>query len=1198
MSLDQYLAPPTPVTPGDPFEEELRRRQRDQAVFQSVRGGNPNQAGRANELARQFGVPAETVERNLPQFEAADRGRVVAEMAQRYPAIGHWTAQPRNAAVGQDDVSNLARISRAFHEYGQGREAAAEQRAADYRRRFGDLVAPPAPAPTVGNFFRGVWTSLTEGGEGLKAVGNQIFTDLGIHAPGQDPSIGADRSLVRVARAQARVDQATPGFKSATMRGLYAGVSSFAQMAPALALSVAAGDPAPALAFGGATQGLGAYGKYRVRGASPGMAAVGGTAEGAVEVATELIPMKYMTGAFGKVGFGEFVAGLMGREIPTEQIATFAQDAVDTAIANPNKTWNQFLQERPSAAYQTLVATVAQTMMVGGPSHIANRLNRQADAATAQTEAGFVDDLMTAAADSKVRPRDPQAFQSYIAEHSQGSPVENIYIPGEKLREMYQSADFDDGGFFASRAGEIEEAAGIHGDVVVPLAEAAAHLAGTKAWESIKDDVRLSPGGMSLNEARTFDEAKADEMKAMGESIAAETEAERQAAEPRQKIVESVRDKLMHAGFRPDVAMSYAELWTARYATRAARLGRELTGTEADGLEIGTGGKPLEGAAFEQLSRARLLGLAALVGISTPQQIGGAALPIAQTVASSADPVLEGVASAYPRLRQYTPQTIVKIGTANDGRQLEYYSPWERENPNPGKITVEIFNHDLKGRELSEAIALDMLHYLGGLAPDGHPIDPAFYAMKQEMKSAILAADRRMDTEAYEEERRAGLAGPSYEDWLDDNRVDAYIRGYVSPEMNPEWRQPGTFTPEMEQVGERIKQYLQTEPEARQLFQSFNEGPRGKITFTTDGKSIIDLFEARDLSTFIHESGHLFLEELKTDAESMVNPQVFADFEAVKAWFKREGHEIGADGTISTEAHELWARGFERFAMEGKAPSSALKRAFDAFRSWLLTIYKVVDNLKSPITPEIRDVMQRLIATDEEISAAAEEQNIKSLFTSAEKAAEFGMTAAAYEAHTKLAEEARGEAYDALIYRTMSAIRKRKTQAWKNEEAGVRGEVAEGIDRQPVFKALRLVTSGEEKIKLDREWLIATYGAEALNQLPRRVPPIYSNKATTDADTIAEMTGFASGDEMVRTLMGLEAQTKDLRAKGDKRSVRQVQIDELTAKTMLARGGDILNDGSIEDEARALIHNDRQGEVIASEIRANITSLDRLDGAK
>lgn len=198
---------------------------------------------------------------------------------------------------------------------------------------------------------------------------------------------------------------------------------------------------------------------------------------------------------------------------------------------------------------------------------------------------------------------------------------------------------------------------------------------------------------------------------------------------------------------------------------------------------------------------------------ATPAPYGLSSRPTGVAAAyAPSDPVLDEVGALYPRLRQHLPQTTVRRGRANDGRQLEFYPPWERDNPNPGRITVEIFNQNLRGRDLSESIGLDMLHHIGGRDPQGEPVDPEYYALKQEMARAVRSANRRMDTDAWQQDRRAGLAGDSYDDWLEQNRVDAYIRGYVSPRMNPEWRQPGTFTPEMSRAGERIRQYLQGEP--------------------------------------------------------------------------------------------------------------------------------------------------------------------------------------------------------------------------------------------------------------------------------------------------------------------------------------------------------------------------------------------------
>lgn len=171
---------------------------------------------------------------------------------------------------------------------------------------------------------------------------------------------------------------------------------------------------------------------------------------------------------------------------------------------------------------------------------------------------------------------------------------------------------------------------------------------------------------------------------------------------------------------------------------------------------------------------------------------------------------LEEAGNLYPRLRPHLAQTTVRRRPAtNDGRQLEFYPPWERDNPLPGRLTVDVFNPALQGRDLSESVGLDMLHYLGSRAPDGNAVDPKFHALKDQMARSILDAGRPMDKQAYLQDRARGFAGPSYDDYLENNRADAYIRGFVSPRMNPEWQQEGTYTPRMRKIGEGINRILQ-----------------------------------------------------------------------------------------------------------------------------------------------------------------------------------------------------------------------------------------------------------------------------------------------------------------------------------------------------------------------------------------------------
>jgi Large polyvalent protein associated domain 22 len=1325
--LDRFLAPPqsTPKS-EDPLVADLRERQRRAASLHIVRDeGSPDKAGRANELSRRFGVPAETVERNLPQFEAAARQRQASPLLKDYPAIGKWAAEPRHAAVGRDDIPNLARISKAFHDHSAGREVVQAEFAASMRKRFGDLQAPAPPKANVRNFFGGVGNDFVQSMAQIRAGLRLQMADFS----GNEE--GSVRNLREYERRAGLMAAGQPEFKSGFVRGLYSGVSSLAQILPATIASIATGNPVPVLAYAGASSGTLAYGKYRARGATPGQAAVGGIGEGSVETLTEILPMGYIVKSFGKAGFGSFVTGLVGREIPTEQIATFAQDAIDASIANPDMTLAEFVRRRPDAAYQTLIASVTQSVLLGAPAHLAQRHSRQLEAREAEDNAALIEGLDGAASESRVRQRDPEAFRSFIETHSEGTPVESVYIPGEVLRELYQS-DSTEGGFLDNYSDQIAEAVATGGDVVISLADAATHLAGTPVWDAIKDDVRLSPGGVSAREARSFDESRADEWEAMGRDMAARLEQETAAQAPREQIVEQMRDKLMRAGYRPDVAQAYAEMTASRYATRAARLGQELTGSEANKIEVRRVLPPrlAEALAEERKSAAAEIGTTAIIealkddddnkagrtpddgllaiidimrrkeGTRTDRQKFGPSLLDwiaakggiedrggdlkAMGLAS-----LKGVAKKGQRklIRSHVAGQSSMIGedsqqNSNSPDELALraweagYFPEFSERPSVNDL-LDAISEGISGRE----------RYANDGAGEADALREAaqeLYALLDQQGLDPDAATPQEIGRAIEQYQAEAARGYGYEQlFADPEQPYRHMTAEQRAEIEARQQQSMARRGGQEAVTDQEGGLFSAERDQGHLFQSYMEGPRGRITFASDGKSIIDLFEKRDLSTFVHESGHLYLEELKADAEMALQldtpegRQIFADWEAVKAWFKREGAEIGDDGSIPTEAHELWARGFERFAMEGKPPSSALRKAFEAFRSWLLTIYKVVENLRSPISEEVRAVMERLLATDQEIAEATEAQNIKALFKTPEEAAKFGMTGAAYAEYQRATEEAREEAYDALLYRTMSAIRQSKTKEWREQEKGVKADVMEAIDRQPVFRALRLLTgrptseppippgmvrlyhggirlpsSGggrwvstlksyaanyregatlyyldipendprlfdggyadqgvkqgftfsfetspaeaalmeriEEApaIRLDRNWLVDTYGAGILDQLPKRVPPIHSSKDATHADMIAEMSGFATADEMVRMLTAMEAQTKALRARGDKRSIRQVQIDEMTSETMLDRHGDILNDGSIEDEARALIHNDRQGEVIASEIRA------------
>lgn len=162
------------------------------------------------------------------------------------------------------------------------------------------------------------------------------------------------------------------------------------------------------------------------------------------------------------------------------------------------------------------------------------------------------------------------------------------------------------------------------------------------------------------------------------------------------------------------------------------------------------------------------------------------------------------------------------------------------------------------------------------------------------------------------------------------------------------------------------------------LFQNEN-APRG---IYTPGERVITLMQSANESTFIHESGHYFLDVL-TDVAMKENApaQVKADVQTLMDWFEVKDLEEWRSLSIDEQraAHEQFARGFEQYLREGEAPSTALEKVFKAFKDWLTKIYKSSEELQVEISPEVRAVYDRLLATDEQIRAK-EEIDTPSLF--------------------------------------------------------------------------------------------------------------------------------------------------------------------------------------------------------------------------
>ncbi len=60
--------------------------------------------------------------------------------------------------------------------------------------------------------------------------------------------------------------------------------------------------------------------------------------------------------------------------------------------------------------------------------------------------------------------------------------------------------------------------------------------------------------------------------------------------------------------------------------------------------------------------------------------------------------------------------------------------------------------------------------------------------------------------------------------------------------------------------------------------------------------------------------------------------------------------------------HEKFARGFEQYLREGKAPSPEMASIFERFKQHLVALYQTIRDLGKPINEDPRQVFDRLLA--------------------------------------------------------------------------------------------------------------------------------------------------------------------------------------------------------------------------------------------
>tara|TARA_R110002096_G_scaffold19933_1_gene66507 strand:- start:10431 stop:16589 length:6159 start_codon:yes stop_codon:yes gene_type:complete len=131
---------------------------------------------------------------------------------------------------------------------------------------------------------------------------------------------------------------------------------------------------------------------------------------------------------------------------------------------------------------------------------------------------------------------------------------------------------------------------------------------------------------------------------------------------------------------------------------------------------------------------------------------------------------------------------------------------------------------------------------------------------------------------------------------------------------------------------------------------------KASVQFLDDGRAVIRMAKGADISSLIHEVGHIFRRTMTPQQLKLIEDSYGA-----------------IDGLWTTEAEEKWARGFERWVRTGTTSNQKLQPVFKDFKTWMTRIYKRIkgSSIEGQLSNDMRKFFDRMIGQPTDIDLAA-----------------------------------------------------------------------------------------------------------------------------------------------------------------------------------------------------------------------------------
>lgn len=238
--------------------------------------------------------------------------------------------------------------------------------------------------------------------------------------------------------------------------------------------------------------------------------------------------------------------------------------------------------------------------------------------------------------------------------------------------------------------------------------------------------------------------------------------------------------------------------------------------------------------------------------------------------------------------------------------------------------------------------------------------------------------------------------------------------------------------------------------QAIKVIEKYNQSINGMTEIMKDGERIISIFKTADRSTFLHEMGHVFFDDIQKLASMEDAPkQLLDDWNTLKEW----SGWVDGENVDNTKAHEKFARGWESYLRSGEAPTKGLQRVFRQFSKWLTRIYRSVQRLGGEVPSDIKDIMARMIATQDDIENYAHEQALEQF----ENTKLYQQLSESEQARVQgYIADIKEKAKERVMRKYMKELDNRPIKEWEDVKDDVQSEIEKRLaDTYPTYKEHR-----------------------------------------------------------------------------------------------------------------------------------------------